>query len=200
MKKAAPLWSILIPAVPMRIASTSATAQFLKLSAMASGHPVEVLMLADNKRRTVGKKRQALLDVAKGKYVSWVDDDDFVSPDYIDMLLPALDHHEPDVVVFPIDVTLTSRAGVRRGRVDPGLDHPNEELQDLPILTLRKPAHLAVWKREIAVVAGFPDLMWGEDRVFMERACAIAKTWVRVDRVLYHYMWNETVSEAPDVR
>jgi glycosyltransferase involved in cell wall biosynthesis len=49
--------------------------------------PVEHLILMDNKRRTVGEKRDALLRAAKGNYVAFVDDDDFISPDYVSLIL-----------------------------------------------------------------------------------------------------------------
>ena len=45
------------------------------LSKQAEGKPVEVLWLGDNYQRTVGAKRNALIDLAQGEYFAFVDDE-----------------------------------------------------------------------------------------------------------------------------
>ena len=41
----------------------------------------------DNKKRTIGKKRDEMLKLAQGKYVTFVDDDDRISDDYVDEIM-----------------------------------------------------------------------------------------------------------------
>lgn len=43
---------------------------------------VEILTDVDNRQKTIGQKRNDLVSRAKGKYCSFIDDDDDVSPDY----------------------------------------------------------------------------------------------------------------------
>jgi len=70
-----------------------------KLLAQIGTEPVEVLMLADNRKRSTGFKRQVLLNNAQGEYVTFIDDDDSVSADYIAEVLTATENNA-DVIVF----------------------------------------------------------------------------------------------------
>ena len=57
---------------------------------------VEILLLFDNRHLTLGAKRNFILDRAKGDYISFIDDDDDISDDYIQTLLTA----SKDVMTF----------------------------------------------------------------------------------------------------
>ena len=56
--------SILTPAVPKRMLQIAELCE--ELERQIGGQPVEHLVLIDNKRRTVGEKRDALLRAARG--------------------------------------------------------------------------------------------------------------------------------------
>jgi hypothetical protein len=43
---------------------------------MCEGKDIEILLFLDNKKRTVGGKRDALVQMSRGKYFMFVDDDD----------------------------------------------------------------------------------------------------------------------------
>jgi len=79
------LLSILTPAVPSRLGALDALCS--ELAAQIGELPVEHLVLLDNKRRTVGEKRDSLLRIARGDFVAFVDDDDKVSGDYVQAIL-----------------------------------------------------------------------------------------------------------------
>ena len=51
---------------------------------------VELLVLIDNKKRTLGAKRNEMIGLAKGEYVVFIDDDDLVSEDYVESILEAI--------------------------------------------------------------------------------------------------------------
>lgn len=48
----------------------------------------------------VAKSRNKGIDLAKGKYVGFIDCDDLVTPDYIDVLLEAIDKYDTDIINF----------------------------------------------------------------------------------------------------
>lgn len=78
------LWSILIAAVPERYHTVQPLLySLLETQAVGRMSDIELLYLLDNKRRTVGAKRNALLDVARGEWISFIDDDDMVSDAYV---------------------------------------------------------------------------------------------------------------------
>ena len=60
---------------------------------------VEIRILSDNKEMSVGEKRNKLINMAKGEYFSFIDDDDLVSEEYVDQVLRKL-RKNPDVVTF----------------------------------------------------------------------------------------------------
>ena len=68
--------SILIPSIPSRFRRFQKL--FEKINAQATNE-VEILGLFDNKKRSIGHKRDALVQMSKGEYVCFCDDDDDVS-------------------------------------------------------------------------------------------------------------------------
>jgi hypothetical protein len=89
--------SILICSVQKRLHKFAQLAEHLEKQ--AQNKPVEILWLGDNKSMTVGEKRNKLLSLAKGQYVCFVDDDDWVADDYIDELLKGTESGA-DVICF----------------------------------------------------------------------------------------------------
>ena len=85
------LWSILITAIPERYHSVQPLLHnLLEKQAVARMPDVELLYLMDNRRRPVGAKRNDMLAMAKGEYVSFIDDDDEVSVDYVQKIYRAI--------------------------------------------------------------------------------------------------------------
>jgi glycosyltransferase involved in cell wall biosynthesis len=70
-----------------------------------TGKAVELLILSDNAKRPVGTKRNDLLNISKGKYVCFIDDDDRISETYVDDILQEIINWSPDVVVFDAEIT-----------------------------------------------------------------------------------------------
>ena len=54
---------------------------------------MEIIGLFDNKKRSVGEKRQDLLNLAKGQYLVFIDDDDRISDDYISSIIQAMNEN-----------------------------------------------------------------------------------------------------------
>lgn len=64
------------------------------------GSRVEILTLTDNKQRSIGAKRQALLNLAQGKYIAFLDDDDVPSHNYIERAVSLQMMGLIDVITF----------------------------------------------------------------------------------------------------
>lgn len=182
--------SVLVCGVPSRLAG--GPPPLLELLEQAKGKSVEVLYLLDNKMRTVGEKRTAILSLALGDYVSAVDDDDEVLPGYIDTLLAATETN-PDVIVFPIKVTLD---GEKEGVVHPNIHQPTQEGYTPGGVTKRRPVQNVCWRRELVQHIKFPSIQYGEDHIWGDLASAQAKTQVVLDKVLYHYKFSSATTEA----
>lgn len=192
----APLLSILVPGTPRRMA---AQAFYLveKLNKQAEHLPVEILYLLDNKRRSVGGKRQALLDIAKGTYVAFCDDDDDVSPAYCMEIVNAInssflkDDAPADVITFDQEADIDGQIGL----VSFGLGNPNDLFNPAGI-TLRNAWHICAWRRDLAISSQFPDIMDGEDWEWAAPLCQRAKTERHINKVLHYYLFRPQTTEA----
>lgn len=184
------LFSICTPSVRLRF--TSHLLPLIdKIGMQMYGKPVEHLVLYDNKRRTIGGKRQALLDIAQGRYIAFIDDDDDVADDYVDELLKGIESGA-DVITFKQDVFIN--------KVGPypltfKMGHSVNEEPDLNGF-IRPPWHVCAWRAGIAKVCRFSDRNYGEDWDWCEAANSMVETAHHIDLVLCTYHYDETVSEA----
>lgn len=182
--------SILIPTVRSRIGETL---PYLldEIDRQARGLPVEVLALYDNKTRTVGAKRNSLIAAASGLYLAFVDDDDWIEPDYVESILYFIDRRPaPDVIVF--DHVVTVDGGPPR-RCVYGVEMTPDDSGEVWI---GRPAHTHAWAEWIPRKHRFPDLTVGEDRKWSQNACREVKVQARIPRVLYWYRRDTARSET----
>ncbi len=184
--------SILTPAVPSRFEQLQKLSKFLE--SQIGTRQVEHLILMDNKRRTVGEKRDALLRAARGRYVAFVDDDDWVSADYVSMLVAAAST-EP----YPHVITFRQRATVndQEGDIIFRLGNPNEPFNPAGT-TLRNAWHVCAWSRSLAIQSSFPASNYGEDWAFAAPLCALDKLQeVHISKTLHFYRHSDKTTEAP---
>ena len=68
---------------------------------LAIAKRVEIIAVSDERRMTIGAKRNLLLDYSCGKYVCFIDDDDWVSEMYLTRLWIA-SLQDPDCIGFSV--------------------------------------------------------------------------------------------------
>lgn len=194
-----PLLSILTPAVPKRFQQLEALCS--ELQKQIGDRAVEHLILMDNKRRTVGEKRDALLRAAHGAYVAYVDDDDWISPDYVTELLLAIES-KPDVVTFQQEASVNGF----RNLIEFKLGNPNEPFKSIDAcldkgqmpVTKRNAWHICAWRRMLAMCSHFPASNYGEDWAYAAPLCAIPNLKeVHIPKVLHFYNHSAETTEAP---
>jgi glycosyltransferase involved in cell wall biosynthesis len=155
---------------------------------------IELISFFDNKKRSIGKKRDEMLGLVQGEYVVFVDDDDRISDDYISEIMTALQNNPSvDCVVFNCICCVNGGP--------PKLCKYGVEFEYGDILGGKewrgKPAHTMVYKSSIAKNHHFSDMKYREDMDWVKRACLDIKTQVRIDKVLYFYDANyATTSET----
>jgi glycosyltransferase involved in cell wall biosynthesis len=188
-----PILSILTPAVPARMVGALAVLveRIAQISAPFSGQ-VEHLVFMDNKRRPVGAKRQALLDIARGEYVAFVDDDDWVTPDYLAELLPRC-QSGPDVVTFLQTATINGQSGTIHFDATCHVDEPWAP----NAVARRRPWHVCAWRRALAVQGVFTEVNYGEDRAWVDQVAPLARNTLHIPRILHHYRHSTATTEAP---
>jgi len=146
-------FSILILSIPSRIQSLTAAVEQLQAQADGTGQPksVEVLVLLDNRSKSISEKRNDLLGIARGKYVAFLDDDDAISKEYMEKILKAIDEHDGvDCITFNQWCSLDGEPM----DVEFGIGNPHGQLwrdEDGFLGNIKRPPyHMCVWRREIA--------------------------------------------------
>lgn len=195
--------SILIPTLHKRKAMLDKLISFLKNQIESNNLTTEVEILSDhNARITTGAKRNTLLKKAKGDYVIFLDDDDWVHDDYVKELVNAI-RKDPDVITFNgymttdgakrVDFTLFLGGKYQAKKNSRGIEYYE-----------RFPNHIVCFRRKIAIKYKFPDITHGEDIVW---ACNVnghtykngeiiynthqspLNTSVHIDKDMYHYRY-----------
>jgi hypothetical protein len=185
--------SILIPSIPSRW--DRARKLYTKISAMCEGKDIEVLLFMDNKKRTVGGKRDALVQMSKGKYFMFVDDDDDLVS--VDEIYQAT-FQDVDVITFK---QLCKNKDKTSFLVTFGIGNKNEtnETQRNSGIYLdckRPPYHICAWNQKFKVHR-YPEISYGEDWVWVQKCLPEANTEVFIDKILHRYDYDQNISEAP---
>ena len=163
-----------------------------ELSNQIGKRNVEVLSLSDNRQMTIGQKRNMLLTQSTGEYVSFVDDDDMVSPDYIEKVLNALTKN-PDCSSLTGEIVFSdgySRPFIHSLRYTQWIDDHEGKVY------YRPPNHLNAVRRSFAVQVGFPPWNSGEDRSFSMGIRNFLKKEEWIDGVIYNYKCSKTFEET----
>lgn len=162
--------------------------------AEADQERVEIIVLTDNKKMMLGHKRNTMIDIAQGKYVVFVDDDDRIADDYIASLLEGT-LSDADSIVFQAEVSLNGEPpklcyyskGVRQDFNTPSAYH-------------RIPNHICCIKKSVSLKSSFPNVLYGEDAGYGKVLLPHLKTEHKIDKVLYYYDYNAETTETQNWR
>jgi len=183
--------SILILTIPSRL-----TTYFPKIiidiqNQISKRNDVEIIGLYDNKKRTVGQKRNELLRLAQGEYLTFIDDDDRIAPDYIDSIMNTL-YTVPDIDCLCFGCETTVNGGDKhfsKYSIHFSYGRTRDQWRG-------KPAHTMVWKSSIAKKYTYDNKNYGEDTSWVMRAHKDIKNEVQINKILYYYDFNSGISET----
>ncbi len=191
-----PSLSVLIPATPKRIVSCLCPLLSIleaQVARLDQPQKVEILTFLDNRMRTIGEKRDALVQMSRGEFVAFCDDDDLVSDDYLQLLTDTIDVATPRTSV----ITFDQRAVVNgvEAICSFSLKHPNEPFKQ-PAFK-RSAWHVCAWRGDMARRVRFPSTNYGEDWNWAKHLVMDATGEIHISKVLHTYRYNDQVSEAP---
>lgn len=130
---------------------------------------------------SIGKKREALVQLTSGKYLCFVDSDDWIAPNYIESLL-RLCQHNTDIVSFRNISKFENYWCV----VDQSIYFTNDGASPNYIVR-RKPAHICPVRSEFAKLYAFDDSNYGEDASWMDKVLRHCTTEIKTDQILHEY-------------
>lgn len=179
-------WSILIPSVVTRGELLNRLVERLAPQIERANGQVEVVVFWNNFERQIGKLRQMMLEDARGEYVNFIDDDDLVSEDYVETILPLLDG--VDYIGFKVAF------------------YENGQKNSLPVIHsmtceswhetgegfYRRAVHTNPIKKELALQGRYDlsDYTKGipEERVYHDNVSPLLKTEHFIDKELHIYL------------
>lgn len=185
---AAPSWTILVPTLGERRALFERLMAGLLPQLDPYSGRIRVLGWYNDGSPPLPKIRQRMVEAAGTEYVSFVDDDDLVSADYVSEIVRALDQR-PDYVGFQVQCYSD---GAPTGIAYHSLEF--REWRNLDGRYERDISHLNPIRTALALRADFSRTPSGqpEDRAWAAqlRRGRFLRTQVVVPRILYHYLYS----------
>lgn len=183
------LWSILICTLDEREASFKRiyTKLYDQIIAQGLEDQVEILFFKDNRKYSVGFKRNSLVAQSSGEYICFIDDDDDVHENYIAMIYEAL-YTKPDCVSLVGVMTVNGKNPeifIHSIKYDSWCKRDG--------IYYRPPNHLNPVKKSIASQFKFPEINMGEDAaqsMAMARS-GLLKVEATIDEPYYFYMYDD---------
>lgn len=155
---------------------------------------VEVLVFYDNKKRSVGEKRNNMIQMANGKYVTFLDDDDDVADNYISVMCDTL-LENPDIDSLTFGCRYTDISS-NHTFICKYSKHYSTRVTSNGICTIPGHPHINPIKKEIAIKNQYKHTNFGEDTTWSNEMCNIVDTELMIDDVLYYYNFNPLTSET----
>ena len=184
-KKYAYDWSVLIATIPGREESLRRLVESIhaRRRAICPDLKIEICIAFDNKEMSIGMKRQSLLQQAKGRYLSFVDDDDEITDAYLEDLVSTI---QGEYSVMRL------RGKINQFTFTHSLANKMTDTMARGEVFIRPPNHLNPMMSDIAKMITFRDSHKGEDldwALRLSRAGFLTKEYASEDSRI-HYIYN----------
>jgi len=143
---------------------------------------VEIIVEKDNGELSVGGKINVLIDKAQGEYICFIDDDDFISSNYLNTILQNL---TKDILLIRIEHLIQ---GVKTTTIQPSLYIDNLVTNEL--IYCVNHLHLCPHKRLISKQIKFKELNFSEDIDYSQRIISAINCYDLITEALYIYNDN----------
>lgn len=167
-------------------------ALYRNLLTMIRDREIEVIMFFDNRKRTIGAKREAAKSLVQGKFFMFCDsDDEFIS---LDEIYEAT-FLNVDVIDFKAQCTNPDGSSfIITQRLGNKVEHNTVEGKYIDCN--RPPFPNCAWNTHKVIGCNFPDISYGEDWAFIQQCLEIARAEYFIDKVLFKYNFDPKITEA----
>jgi hypothetical protein len=154
---------------------------------------VEILVEKDNGTISVGQKRNNLIEKAKGEFICFIDDDDFVTENYLSTILHHL-NSELDILLISIQHI---ENGVNKPKIIPSLYIDNLDTGEAVFKTNH--FHLCPHKKTIANKVLFECINFSEDMIYSQKMVNHINNHYLISQPIYIYFDNLETSLTRNV-
>ena len=145
---------------------------------------VEILVDADNMTKSVGQKRNDLISKAKGHFVCFIDDDDFITENYLSTIL---NHLNIGIDILLIGISHIEN-GINKTKILPSLFIDNLTTNDVVFKTNH--FHLCPHKKSIAELVSFDCVNFAEDMIYSQKMVKHISNHAVISDPIYIYFDN----------
>lgn len=149
----------------------------------------ELIRVIHQENQGLGGARNTGLEAARGEYVLFVDSDDTIAENALDILRKQIDRTHADIYSFNL-YTHDGQGKKEFLQIAPARDEVFS-LAEVPEFLFVLPAAWArLWKRDLFVNTGirYPSRVWYEDIRTTTKLFAAASTIVAMSEALYYYL------------
>lgn len=164
-------------------ASTDNTSSILK-----KYNDSKIKVLNNSNNLGPGASRNKGIEKAKGKYLMFVDGDDYVSPNFVDVMYNQIIKNKADICICNI-VRLENEKETIWHLGDKGIYKKGDYNK---ILLMKFHSCNKIFKRELLENNLYPANMFFEDVVAVSKSILDAKRIVKIDDALYYYRRRKT--------
>jgi hypothetical protein len=178
-------WSVLIPTMTGREAGLRRLVESIreKVGRICPDTRVEFCLAFDNRETSVGLKRQQLIQNAKGRYSSFIDDDDDITDAYVEDVVAMIRGGYP---------VMRLRGQISQYTFTHSLENTLQSPMAVGEVFLRPPNHLNPIMTDVAKFVHYKDAIRGEDLDWMIRMSqsGFLTNEYRSDPSRIHYIYN----------
>ncbi len=178
-----PLWTIATLTVPGR----EERLEKLKaeIARQTGDLPVEHLIHAGPNH--YGTEMRKSTEEARGRNISWLDDDDWVADGYVSKICKAIADHLPDVVTFGDHCPSGHPAWLRSNREDQS-QRPGEITEGVVMMA----NHYCAWRRDLALTVPWLPRNYGAEWcwLWLMQATYPSLSEVHIPEILYIYNYD----------
>ena len=145
---------------------------------------IEIIVDTDNMIKSVGQKRNDLIEKARGEFICFIDDDDFISENYLSIILYHL-NSGIDILLIAIEHI---ENGVNKPKIIPSLYIDNLNTGEAVFKTNH--FHLCPHKKSIARNVLFECVNFAEDMIYSQKMVKYINIYYLIYEPIYIYFDN----------
>ena len=196
-----PILSVLILSITERLNLLNSLLS--KLESICPYDDVEILVLLDNRKQTIVEKRNKLLKDCKGKYLTFLDDDDDVFENYFKEIVPVCRENKHDVITFDQHCDVNGfqfTVEFKYGNITEPVNY--QYLSVNPSYKVKRPPwDNCIWKNELASSEAFVEIRNEhnescEDADWIARLTQKVSNPYKIDQKLHKYIYRSKTSRS----
>lgn len=160
-----------------------------KLQKYVKTCPLNITLLQAEKNSGPGNARNMGIEAAKGEWITFVDNDDWVSTDFLEKMDEVINRENVNCVIYDYNTWLDGSIGIARSMY---INQPGKKTVSECLISVRNHTVGKVYKREFCKDVRYPKIRRCEDVAFVCQAIAACGNAYYINEPFYFYRMRPT--------